>query len=233
MRLLAVAVDARGSSTRGARVRRRRRAAPARQRGVRDGSGAEAGAGAARGAPRSARARRRAPRLPEPPRATRLAPQAVAAAASSEAALRLYRTETTLVATVAALPVGLERAARRAASRSRRVRGLDAGAARGREGDELRLNLAARAEARARRRRRRAPRRAGRRGARGADGQRLVARRRVAVDAGGGRGRPPRRDARDARRARAEGRLPRRRGRVHARAARAPTRRSPRRRCGR
>jgi len=47
-------------------------------------------------------------RLPEPRDATRLAVQAAAAAGVDEAVLRLYRTEAALVATVAALPAGLE-----------------------------------------------------------------------------------------------------------------------------
>ena len=47
-------------------------------------------------------------RLPEARDATRLAVQAVAAAGVDEAVLRLYRTEAALVATVAALPAGLE-----------------------------------------------------------------------------------------------------------------------------
>src|SRR5439155_19225079 len=47
-------------------------------------------------------------RLPAPEGARELAAQAVEAAGTSEAALRLFRTSTTLVATVAALPPGLD-----------------------------------------------------------------------------------------------------------------------------
>ena len=47
-------------------------------------------------------------RLPAPEGARELAAQAVEAAGTAEAALRLFRTSTTLVATVAALPPGLD-----------------------------------------------------------------------------------------------------------------------------
>src|SRR5690348_9982013 len=47
-------------------------------------------------------------RLPPPEGARELAEQAVAAARADEAALRLFRTTSTLVATVAPLPAGIE-----------------------------------------------------------------------------------------------------------------------------
>jgi branched-subunit amino acid aminotransferase/4-amino-4-deoxychorismate lyase len=85
-------------------------------------------------------------RLPEPREATRLAVQAVAVAGVEEAVLRLYRTGTALVATVAPLPADLDEIRSRGIALAS-VRGLPTELLAGVKATSYAFNLAARAQA--------------------------------------------------------------------------------------
>ena len=213
VKLLAVAVAGRGLVDPGrAGVRRRRRGAPARARGVRDDArlrrrGRSGSPSTSRGSAR----RRRASRLPppDPDECLRLAALAVDGGRDAARRRRCGSTGPGRRSSrrVAAIPAELEerRAARDPArlARARRRRLAARLAASRREVDELRGEHGGRGRGAAARRRRRALPRRRRDRARGADLEHLVASRRHALHAGGRGRRARRRHARDDARARA------------------------------